>query len=295
MFINLGPNIKLIVLNHKKTEIHGHRGCRGYYPENTIPGFLHATQLNIEAIELDVVISKDHEVVVSHEPFMHAKKCLWPNLKPISKEQQELLYLYQMNYETIKQFDCGLLAHPDYPLAQSMPACKPLLKDVIEQVEAKLKDIGTSLVYNIEIKSDEISINKGQPEYVTFVNLVLKVIEEFKLQQRVIIQSFDKEILRSIRKINKEIPISLLIEDAINPFTHIENLGFAPHILACDYVFLNQEIVSSLQQKNMRVFAFTVNHLKDIQQMLFYGVDAIITDYPDIALNCRDSYKNPEK
>ena len=55
----------------KKIEIHGHRGCRGLLPENTIPGFVKAIELGVDVLEFDVVITKDNEVLVSHEPFMN--------------------------------------------------------------------------------------------------------------------------------------------------------------------------------------------------------------------------------
>jgi glycerophosphoryl diester phosphodiesterase len=283
------------VLNIKKTEIHGHRGCRGYFPENTIPGFLHALQFKLDAIELDVVISKDAQVVVSHEHFMHSKKCLWPNLSPISKTQQESLLLYEMPYSEIKMFDCGLTWHPDYPLSKSIKAHKPLLKEVIDNVEKTLTVENKSIIYNIEIKSEAHLIGKAQPDYTTFVNLVLNVIETNQLQERTIIQSFDKEILRKINQTNNELCLSLLIEDEIEPLIHIENLGFVPNILASDYLYLTETKVKKLQEFGIKVYAFTVNKINDIQKMLEYGVDAIITDYPDIAIKCRDTYINPEK
>jgi glycerophosphoryl diester phosphodiesterase len=294
--INLGPNIRLIVLNHKKTEIHGHRGCRGYFPENTLIGFKHALELQVDAIELDVVMSKDLEVVVSHEYFMHHKKCLKPNLKAISKEEETSLFLYQMNYEQIKTFDCGLLAHPEYPLLKICAAYKPLLNEVIEAVNQACKNAGkASPIYNIEIKSEPLLIGKSQPDYELFVNTVLKVISNFSLEGQVIIQSFDKEILRSIKRINERINLSLLIEDDKNPFKHIEELGFKPDILASDYIFLNETNASKLQAEQIKVFAFTVNQINDIQRMLDFGVDAIITDYPDVAAKVESFYKYPEK
>lgn len=283
------------MLINKKTEIHGHRGCRGYFPENTLPGFLHAIDLNVDAIELDVVITKDHKVVVSHEPFMHHKKCLWPNLNPISKAEQENLYLYQMNYHDIKSFDCGIISHPDYPLAKSMKAHKPALDEVIEAVENKLKLQEISLKYNIEIKSEQTQIGYGQPDYKTFTDLVLNVINNYNISERTIIQSFDKEILRCVAQADKKIPLSLLIEDDMEPQLHIKELGFKPHILASDYIFLNEKSIKGLQQQEIKVYAFTVNKLDDIQKMLDINVDAIITDYPDVAILARNSYKNPEK
>lgn len=284
---NLGPNIRLIVLNNKKSEIHGHRGCRGYFPENTIEGFIHALRFDIEAIELDVVVSKDHQVLVSHEPYMHHKKCLWPNLQAITEKAAAELIIYQMSYKEISAFDCGLLAHPDYPQLKTVKAYKPLLSEVIQTIElACYESKRKPIVYNIEIKSDALLIGKAQPDYEVYARLVLNVIASFPIESRVIIQSFDKQLLNTIFKMNNSIPLSLLIEDAQQPFVHIEELGFKPAILASHYIYLNAEHVAQLQAENVKVFAFTVNEIKDIKKMLAWGVDAIITDYPDVAISC---------
>jgi glycerophosphoryl diester phosphodiesterase len=284
------------VQNNKKTEIHGHRGCRGYFPENTIDGFIHALGLNTDAIEMDVVVSKDLQIVVSHEPFMHHKKCLWPNLKKITKEEEKALVIFDMDYEAVKAFDCGLLPHPNFPLVKNTHASKPLLLKVIEVIENECsKRSRTPIVYNIEIKSDPSLIGKSQPDYDSYVNLVLEVIAKFKIQHRLVIQSFDKQVLRCIKKINDSIALSLLIEDELDPFLHIQELGFIPTILASDYHYLSADNILKLQSKNIKVFAFTVNKIEHINEMLTLGVDAIITDYTDIAARCLGNYKYPEK
>lgn len=284
------------MLNHKKTEIHGHRGCRGYYPENTLQGFLHALSLKTNAIEMDVVISRDHKVVISHEHFMHHKKCLWPNLKSISKEDEAKLLLFQMDYSEIKTFDCGLLPHPNYPLVINANACKPLLSELIEQAEIACKAMAREpIIYNIEIKSDASLVGKAQPNYDTFIHLIFEIIHNYKIENRVIVQSFDKEILKAIKIAYPKLVLSLLIEDEIAPMVHIDQLGFLPDILASDYIYLNKQHVEILQSQNIKVFAFTVNQIADIQKMLSFEIDAIITDYPDVAAQCLFTYMYPEK
>jgi glycerophosphoryl diester phosphodiesterase len=81
----------------------------------------------------------------------------------------------------------------------------------------------------------------------------------------------------------------------MDPLQHIEELGFVPHILASDFIYLNANNILSLQNKNIKVFAFTVNQIADIENQLAMGVDAIITDYPDVAARCLNYYKYPEK
>lgn len=250
-------------------------------------GFIRALSLNTDAVELDVVISKDLQVVVSHEPFMHHKKCLKPDMKAITKAEEKAFTLFKMDYEEIQRFDCGLKSHPNFPLLHTSKAYKPLLKEVIAALEKACTETGRKpIVYNIEIKSEAAFVGISQPGYTLFVELVLGAIERFEIKGRVIIQSFDKEILRALKKMNSTIPLSLLIEDELDPFIHIHNLGFKPEILASDFLYLSEENTHKLQAEQIKVFAFTVNKTEDINRLLSYGVDAIITDYPDIAAGC---------
>ena len=279
----------------KKTQIHGHRGCRGYHPENTINGFLFALELGVDAIEMDVVISKDHKVVVSHEPFMHHKKCLKPEFVAFSANNQHDFILYQMDYEIIKTFDCGTLKHPAYPKSMSYPAYKPLLSEVIAATKNNRAEPKSKFLYNIEIKSEPRQQGISQPDYHTYANLVLDTIIQCRIEEHTVVQSFDKEMLSTIRKINSNLPLALLIEDDKDPYEHIKELGFKPDIFSCQYQFLSEKIVASLHQQNIAVYAFTVNNRQDIINMLNFNVEGIITDYPDLALRLRDTYIKPEK
>ena len=84
---------------------------------------------------MDVVISKDYQVVVSHEPWMSALYCTKPNGEAVEKELEEAYNLYQMNYTEIAQFDCGIRGNVLFPSQQKMAARKPLLSEVIKAVE----------------------------------------------------------------------------------------------------------------------------------------------------------------
>ena len=144
------------------TAVYGHRGARGIYPENTLEGFLYAAHLGLDGIELDVVISKDNKVVVSHEPWMNPKTCTKPNLSKVSFLRRK--NLFRMNYSDIKQYDCGLRGNPDFPKQQKIAAYKPLLSEVIQQVEDTLgKEPHPIPIYIIEIKSRWITDNELHP------------------------------------------------------------------------------------------------------------------------------------
>lgn len=90
----------------------GHRGARGLYPENTINGMKEAMRFPITTLELDVVISKDNAVVVSHEPWMNEEFCL--DSKGQTVKDREVNF-YTLTYEEIKTYDCGTKLHPRFP------------------------------------------------------------------------------------------------------------------------------------------------------------------------------------
>ena len=117
-------------------EIHGHRGCRGLLPENTIPGFLYAIDLGVDALEMDVVMNGESDLVVSHEPFISPRICLDPEGNEIPEEMVEQINIYTMSQDSIERFDCGMKPHPKFPNQKKISATKPLLKDVIDTVEA---------------------------------------------------------------------------------------------------------------------------------------------------------------
>ena len=89
----------------QKFDIEGHRGCRGLMPENTIPAFKKALDLGVTTLELDVCISKDGQVVVSHEPYMNSLFCSKPDGSAVTKADEKSLNLYKMPYSEIKKYD----------------------------------------------------------------------------------------------------------------------------------------------------------------------------------------------
>ena len=98
----------------------GHRGCRGLMPENTIPAMLHALELNVTTLELDVVITKDKQVVLSHEPFFNHEITTKPDGALVAEAEEKSLNIYQMTFEEVKRFDVGTRPHPRFPLQKKL-------------------------------------------------------------------------------------------------------------------------------------------------------------------------------
>ncbi|WP_461107886.1 glycerophosphodiester phosphodiesterase family protein [Spirosoma koreense] len=286
----------LINLGHPKPafDLQGHRGCRGLRPENTLSAFLKALDLGVTTLEMDVVISQDHQVVVSHEPYFSAAYSVDPTGKPVTKKDQKKLQLYQMSYTDIRQYDVGANGNPAYPQQQKVRTYKPLLSEVIEQAEAyrKIKNLPT-FSYNIEIKSDPDEYAKSQPDPATFCNLVQAVLKnQIQLGRistdRIIIQSFDFNTLRYWKQQANlghypDIRVSALVQNLRSPEKNIAQLGFRPDIYSPNFHLLSKRRLDQLHTRGILVIPWTVNNLRDMKRLKEWGVDGIITDYPDRA------------
>ncbi len=276
-------------LAQRAFDLEGHRGCRGLMPENTIPAFLKALDLGVSTLEMDVVISKDNQVVVSHEPYMNAAFSISPDGKPVTKKEQATLVLYRMNYADIKRYDVGANGNPAYPEQQKTRTYKPLLSDVIEQAEAYRKNKNLpAFSYSIEIKSETSGYNKSQPEPAAFCDLVQAIIKQQLPADRVIIQSFDFAVLKHWQQRVQagqypDVRLSALVANLRSPKRNIEKLGFKPTIYSPYFRFLNHREVSWLHQQQCKVIPWTVNQRDAMERLKAWDVDGIITDYPDRA------------
>ena len=264
-------------------DVQGHRGARGLLPENSIPAFLLATELGVKTLELDLVVSKDSQLVVSHEPYFSSVFCYDVNGDTIPSDS--VINMYRLTYEEIRQFDCGTKSNPRFPQKQSMKAFKPRLVDVFDAVESRVVETGrTPVRYNIELKTTLATDSTFHPSPGDFSDLVFDLVSEKNLWDKVNIQSFDFRTLQYFRKKYPAVKLALLIENELSWEKNIDSLGFIPEIYSCYYPLLSQQNVKAMQDKGMEVIPWTVNDVEEMQQLIKYGVDGIITDYPDRAM-----------
>jgi glycerophosphoryl diester phosphodiesterase len=263
-------------------DIQGHRGCRGLMPENTLPAFLRAVDIGVTTLEMDVVISRDNQVVVSHEPFMSHEICQDMEGREITAINEEKYNLYQMTFEEIEAFDCGSKVHPRFPDQEKIPAFKPLLRAVIDSVEVYLQENKLPLVrYNIETKSSLSGDGIFHPEPEVFVDLLVAVLREKKILDRCTIQSFDVRTLQVANKKYPDIPLVLLVENQEGLEANLQRLGFTPEAYSPHFQLVDQPLIDACHAQGMKVIPWTVNERKDINRMIELRVDGIISDYPD--------------
>lgn len=267
-----------------KFDVQGHRGARGLLPENSIAGFKKALDLGVTTIEIDVVITKDKKVVVSHEPWLSHEICLDQNGAAISKENERKFNIFKMDYDELTKCDCGSLGNGKFPQQQKVPVVKPLLSDVIIAVEDHIRNYSMYEVdYNIEIKSHPDNDNKYHPGVEEFSDLVYTVLNDYLPLERVVVQSFDFRVLRFWNKKYPSVRLAALVENQKTIDENLEALGFRPSIYSPHYKLLNKTNVAYLRKMKMRVIPWTVNEESEMLALKGMGVDGFITDYPDRA------------
>lgn len=268
----------------EKIDIQGHRGCRSLYPENSIPGFIHAIKLDVTTLELDVVVTKDNNVVVCHDPILNELICKTEDCSAIDEYTEKRIY--HLTYEELKKFDCGCSGNPDFKEQKKMNINIPLLSEMIDSVESYISMNGLNEVfYNIEIKSKEVYDSELTPRIKEFSELVYAVISEKDIRHKVIIQSFDIRALQEIRSIDNNIPIALLVSNMKGHKKNIQTLGFTPDIYSPYFRFLNKKAVKELHEQGIKVIPWTVNKKTKIEKLIHMGVDGIITDDPRLLKN----------
>jgi glycerophosphoryl diester phosphodiesterase len=265
-------------------DIEGHRGCRGLYPENTVTAFIEAIKIGVNTLELDVVVSKDSQLVVSHEPWMSHVFCFTAEGKAI-EDNKEKYNIYQLPYSEIQKFDCGINGHPKFPEQRKMSEHKPLLKDVIEAVEQYITAHKLAPVsYNIETKSTPDGDNKFHPAPDEFAGMLYDVLKAKNILSRSIIQSFDPRTLQVIHKTDSNVKTALLIGDANTFEKNLEQLGFVPAIYSPLYLLVNKKLIKKCHTKGILIIPWTVNEEKQMIKLKAMGVDGLITDYPNRAV-----------
>lgn len=270
------------ILAQTKLDRQGHRGTRGLMPENTIQAMKKALDLGVQTLELDVVISKDKQVVVSHDPYMSADIATKPDGAVVTATEQKLINLYQLTYDQIKTYDVGSKPHPQFPQQQKFRAYKPLLTELIDSVEAYAKARKLPLPrYNIEIKSSAATDSLYSPSPVEFVRLVMPICQQ-KLGMRYNIQSFDVRPLQLIHTQYPTVALAYLTANAKSVQENLTELGFTPKTYSPYYKTVTAETVKFCHEKGMTIIPWTVNTKPEIDQLVQLGVDGIITDYPNL-------------
>ena len=244
--------------------VQGHRGARGARPENTIPAFEYAIGIGVDALELDMTVTLDDVIIVSHDLEMSPTICQGPKGK---------VPIRSLTLAQVKEYDCGALKHPDFPNQQPVPGTrKPTLDEVFDLAPRGTFD------FNIETKIDAKHPELA-PEPPEYARLVVDAVRRHHLEKRVIVQSFDFRTLAEVKKLAPEIRLSALYAGMPKDFVKISQEAGAPIVSPVLYI-VTQKKVQKAHAAGLQVIPWTANKPGQWDKLIKAKVDAIITDDP---------------
>jgi glycerophosphoryl diester phosphodiesterase len=264
-------------------DVQAHRGGAGLMPENTIPAMQHALDLGVNTLEFDLQLSQDGQVVVSHDSYFHPRYSTRPD-GTLIQETDPKEYLYTMPYDSIARYDVGLRFVDRWPGQVKMAVCKPLASDLIDFAEGYAKQ---PVSYNIEIKSWP---GEGEgtlwPEYHVFCDTCIPLLLSKNLGSRLIVQCFDTRALNYMHATWPELTLSYLTEDYDGGDIEalLQNLDFVPQWWSPESSVVTPENVAWCHAHGIGVVPWTVDDPAEMQRLVDCGVEAIISNYPDILI-----------
>ena len=267
-------------------DVQAHRGGAGLMPENTIEAMKHALDMGVNTLELDLQISQDGQIVVSHDPYFHHRYAIRPDGSYVAKGEPKE-YIYNMPYSEVVKYDVGSRPSEVWPEKACVRTVKPLAEDLIDFVENYTKEKGLSPVrYNIEIKSkDADGEGKNWPTYDRFVTECCKFLHSKHLGDRLVVQSFDVRALNYMHEKYPELILSYLVDAKAPDFdTYMGMLKFTPQWLSPHHSITDEALVEKCRERGMKIVPWTVDKPEDIERILSLKVDAIISNYPDRVL-----------
>jgi glycerophosphoryl diester phosphodiesterase len=287
-------------------DLQAHRGGRGLLPENTLTAFESAIKMGVSALELDVVATKDEVLIVSHEPALNPDLTRGSDGKFIGAPGTPFIQLTRVQVEA---YDVGRI-NPWSNYARSFPDQKPVdgqkiprLKDVLNLVKGSGN---TRIRLEIEIKGSPLQ-PQLTPDPVRLAEMVVQEVAGSGVADRVDILSFDWRTLQAVQRKSPSIPTvyltaqlreldNLMINAAQeSPWTagfQYKQYRSVPKMIRAAggthwssfWRELDAQNVREAHEQGLKVLAWTVNDRGTINRMLDLGVDGIITDRPDVAM-----------
>lgn len=240
--------------------VFAHRGYSGKYPENTVLAFEEALKVGANGIELDVHKTKDGKLATIHD------------------ESIDRTFLGKGLVKDYDLRDLKKLDNRDEKFRDNIDSIIGTLEEVILLVSFK-----DNFTLNIELKTDVIHYDGIEED-------VLEMLDSYDMIESTIISSFNHESLKICKKINKNIRTAALynepIEDVVN---YAKDLGV--YAIHPDYKLVDETLIKKCHENNILINAYTVNEKDTISELINMGIDGIITDYPELAINILNESK----
>ncbi len=280
-------------------DLEGHRGARGLAPENTLPAFARALDIGVTTLELDVALTADGALVVSHDPFLNPVLARDASGQWLPGTRGPLIHA--LTLAQLQAYDVGRI-RPDTPYAQTFATQQavdgtrlPTLAQVFALVQARG---GTQVRFNIETK-----LYPDHPEDTASVaamtDALLQAIRTAGLRDRVTIQSFDWRSLRRVQQLEPDIPTACLTlqakqagntrDAAWTAGLRLADHGSVPRLVQAagcrvwspNAGAVTPPLVQEAHSLGLTVLPWTVDEVADMERLVDWDVDGLITDYPD--------------
>ncbi|MFT3739238.1 MAG: calcineurin-like phosphoesterase C-terminal domain-containing protein [Breznakibacter sp.] len=262
--------------------VQAHRGGMGLYPENTVAAMKNAVALGADVLEMDLCISADSMVVVSHDPYMNHLFVTKPDGGAVGAGEEKTMRLFGMPYDSIVRFDVGKRGHASFPQQQKIEARIPQVGKLIDDVEADAARRGRTVGYNIEIKSRPQYDNVYTPDFQTMADLCMAALLPKNLGDRLLVQSFDVRTLNYLHGRYPALRLAYLVGDTGKTIEeNMSLLSFIPETYAPHFKSVDEELVRKVHGLGMKIVPWTVDEQEDMHRLIGWDVDAIITNYPD--------------
>ncbi len=272
---------------HQVFEIQGHRGARGIRPENTLPSFKAAIEAGAHGIEMDLLMTKDGEIVIHHDFFLNSRLCQYRDGSPI----QKTVLIKESTLSSLKELDCGCLHNPAFPRQSLVPGTSiPTLQECLDALSTENHPNAKMIRLNLEIKADPA--NPGYiPAPLLIVQKIADIVHEKGFGNRVYYSSFDFALLANMRQRDAGCALGLILDEESLLAQGIDSLNWLPTVISIahslqattispHYDLVTSEIVQRLHQAGLKVIPWTVNQLSICQQLIDMKADGVITDYP---------------
>lgn len=235
----------------KRTKVWAHRGASGYAPENTIEAFRLAAEMGADGVELDIQLSKDGELVVIHDENLERVSGVDRNVRDLTLSQ-------------LKELDVSR------PIPDFRTVRIPTLSEVLEELK------NTKLKINIECKT-------GIYFYPGLEEKAVKLVKHMDMTKRIWFSSFNHQSVMTIKSLCPKAKTGFLIADVmVDAASYAKKHGVNALHPSC-YHMQDKELLARCHKKGIAVNLWTVDDREDMRRYCLEGVDAIITDYPDIA------------
>ena len=259
-----------------KLDVQGHRGARGHLPENTLPSFSLAMEMGVDTVELDVGITRDGVVVVHHDRRLNPDVARGPDGQWVKSPTPTLLSL---TFAQLNRYDVGRI-RPGSEYAARFPHQQPVDGARIPKL-SEVFALGPSIRFNIEMKVDPRHPEETLPPE-PFARAIVGEVRKAGVAHRSQLQSFDWRAVKAVEREAPELATAYLTDASRSIVGKAKEAG--AKVWAPDYLALTKDALDEAHAAGMRVIVWTVNEPRDIARLIDWGVDGIISDYPDRVL-----------